>query len=147
MSPRANTRQGRRTSAFALVDVLLAVTIFALSVTGLVVTMQKIQENSNSYARDRQIQYGLEAAIAEAKLRPVEEVNVETRDEALQVTYATLAEPLELSNVDGKALADLYKVTVTATFLDAGGEQREKAEVYLYKPAQQNENGNNNGNR
>lgn len=144
MSTTSTALSGRRIHAFALVDVLLAVTIFALSVTGLVVTMQKIQDNSNSYARDRLIQMGIEAAIAEAKVRPAEEMNVETRDEALQVTYATLAEPLELSNADGKALADLYKVTVTATFLDAGGEQQEKAEVYLYKPAAEQQGGNNN---
>lgn len=137
MPPTPLSSSARRASAFALVDVLLAVTIFALSVTGLVVTMQKINDSSNAYSRDRLIQYGIESAIAEAKVRPVAEMNTESSDELLQVTYTTLAEPLEISNADGQALKDLYKVTVTASFLDDGGEQQQKAETYVYKPAEE----------
>ena len=59
--------------AYALLDVILAVTVFAIWGTGVVTFLQKISDTSNSYSRDHLIQYGLESILTEARHRPVEE--------------------------------------------------------------------------
>lgn len=127
-------RSIRRTghhSGYALLDVVLAVAIFAVAVTGLVGFLQQISDTSASFARDRLIQYGLEAALAEAQEKPVEDMNQEVHDERMDVTYRTTAEPLTLDNGEGNELDDLYLLTVTATFQDDGGEQVERAELVV----------------
>lgn len=128
-------RQCRRTSgAYALLDVILAVTVFAFWGAGLVALLQKISDTSNSYSRDRLIQYQLESLLTEMKHRPVEEMTVERLDEALEVTFRTTVEPLSLANIDGDALEDLYQLTATATFQDSGGEQVETARIFIHQP-------------
>jgi hypothetical protein len=119
---------------FALLDVALALTIFAFTITSLVVLLQKITDTSASYARDRLIQSGIDSFLTETKRKPVTEMSGEFVDEALGVTYTALVEPADLADAEGNALTDLYKLTVTAAFQDEGGPQEEVAELYIYQP-------------
>ncbi len=120
--------------AYALLDVILAVTVFAFWGVGLITLLQKISDTSNSYSRDRLIQYQLESILTEMKHRPIEEMNTERLDEDLQVTFRTSVEPLNLANIDGETLENLYEITATATFNDSGGEQVETARLTIYQP-------------
>jgi len=129
-SIKPNSRPG----GFALLDVSLALTIFAFSITSLVVLLQKITDTSASYARDRLIQNGIDSYLTETKRKPVSEMNGEFFDDSLGVTYRTLVEPLDLADAEGNALKDLYKLTVTAAFLEDGGPQEETAELFIYQP-------------
>ncbi len=136
MSPHHRPSPSRRRSVagYALLDVILAVTVFAFWGVGLVTLLQKISDTSNSYSRDRLIQYQLESLLTEMKHRPVEEMNTERFDEAMEVTFRTVVEPLNLANLAGDGLEDLYEITATATFNDAGGEQVETARLTIYQP-------------
>ncbi len=124
----------RSRRGYALLDVILAVTVFAFWGAGLVTLLQKISDTSNSYSRDRLIQYQLESLLTEMKHRPVEEMNTERLDEDLDVTFRTSVEALNLANIDGEALEDLYEITATATFTDSGGEQVETARLTIHQP-------------
>lgn len=126
-----------RSGGYALLDAILAVTVFAFWGAGLVALLQKVSDTSNSYARDRLIQYQLESLLTEMKHRPVEEMTVERFDEAMDVTFRTTVEPLSLANVDGDALEDLYQLTATATFMDSGGEQVETARIFIHQPQEE----------
>ena len=135
LSRRANGSRGRtRARGYALLDVILAVTVFAFWGVGLITLLQKISDTSNSYSRDRLIQYQLESLLTEMKHRPIDEMVVERYDEALDVTFATILEPSTLANIDGDALEDLYDLVATATFTDSGGEQTETARLTIYQP-------------
>jgi len=134
--PVISPSRSSRRRGYALLDVILAVTVFAFWGAGLVTLLQKISDTSNSYSRDRLIQYQLESLLTEMKHRPVEEMTVERRDEALDVTFRTTVEPLNLANIDGDGLDDLYQLTATATFMDTGGEQVETARIYIHQPAE-----------
>ena len=134
-SRRAIGSRGRsRVRGYALLDVILAVTVFAFWGVGLITLLQKISDTSNSYSRDRLIQYQLESLLTEMKHRPIDEMVVERYDEALEVTFATILEPSTLANIDGEALEDLYDLVATATFTDSGGEQTETARLTIYQP-------------
>ncbi len=127
-------RPRRARGGYALLDVIIAVTVFSFWGVGLITLLQKVSDTSNSYSRDRLIQYQLESLLTEMKHRPVQEMNSERRDEALDVTFRTTVAPLNLTNIAGETLEDLYEVTATATFNDSGGEQVETARLTIYQP-------------
>lgn len=129
----------RRTeqSGYALLDVVLAVALFAITVTGLVQVLQRVNETSSAFARDRLIQQRIESLLAEKRRLSVREMTSEFRDEQMDVTYRTYVEAMEVDNGDGSDLTNLYRLTVEAMFFDDGGEQMEKADLILYKPEEQ----------
>ncbi|MAS97146.1 MAG: hypothetical protein CMO55_28480 [Verrucomicrobiales bacterium] len=123
-----------RQSGYALLDVVLAVALFAITVTGLVQVLQRVNETSSAFARDRLIQQRIESLLAEKRRLGIQEMTSEFRDERMDVTYRTYVEDWEVENGDGAELANLYRLTVEAAFIDDGGEQLEKADLILYKP-------------
>ena len=119
---------------YALLDVVLAVALFAITATGLMQVMLRVSETSSGFAQDRLIQTQLEGLLAERRKVGIEAMTTEVFDELTNVTYRTYVEPLELDNGEGKELSDLYKLTAEATYTDVGGEQVEKAELIIYQP-------------
>lgn len=123
-----------RSYGYALLDVVLAVTLFSIAVTGLVKVMQGINTTSGEFARDRMIQLQLESMLLEKKNLPVGEIVSEVYDPLLDATFRSYAEAFQVDNGEGEPLSDLYKLTVEAGFADSGGEQLEKAELIIYQP-------------
>ena len=119
---------------YALLDVVLAVALFALTVTGLVGVLQSINETSAELARDRMIQHQLTSLLAETKVMPVSSMNSERLDEVTDITYRTYVEEMELDNGEGNALSDLYMLTAEAVFMDSGEPQTETARIIVYQP-------------
>lgn len=124
----------RKTSGYALLDVILAVTVFAFWGVGLITLLQEISDTSNSYSRDRLIQYQLESLLTEMKHRPIDEMTTSRFDEALNVTFATTVETLNLANLEGETLEDLYELVATASFREGGEDQVETARLTIYQP-------------
>ncbi len=119
---------------YALLDVVLAVALFALTVTGLVAVLQSINETSAELARDRMIQHQLTSLLAETKVMPVSSMNSERLDEVTDITYRTLVGEMEVDNGEGNALSDLYMLTAEAVFMDSGEPQTETARIIIYQP-------------
>ena len=119
---------------YALLDGVLAVALFALTVTGLVGVLQSINETSAELARDRMIQHQLTSLLAETKVMPVSSMNSERLDEVTDITYRTYVEEMELDNGEGNALSDLYMLTAEAVFMDSGEPQTETARIIVYQP-------------
>lgn len=119
---------------YALLDVVLAVALFALTVTGLVGVLQSINETSAELARDRMIQHQLTSLLAETKVMPVSSMNSERLDEVTDITFRTYVEEMEVDNGEGNALSDLYMLTAEAVFMDSGEPQTETARIIIYQP-------------
>lgn len=119
---------------YALLDVVLAVALFALTVTGLVSVLQSINETSAELARDRIIQHQLTSLLAETKVMPVSSMNSERFDEVTDITYRTYVEEMEVDNGEGNALSDLYMLTAEAMFMESGEPQTETAKIIIYQP-------------
>lgn len=122
-------------AAYLLLDVVLAVTVFAIAVTGILVAVNRITETSKFYARDMQVQYGMDAMLVEARHRPVEEMAFERDDSDLGVLYRTEVEPLNQVNSEGEALEGLYRLKVSAMFQFGNEDETDTAEVIVYLPA------------
>jgi hypothetical protein len=119
---------------YALLDVVLAVALFAITATGLMQVMLRVSETSSGFARDRYIQQQLEGLLSEKRKLGVEAMTSEMVDELTSITFRTYVEPYEVDNGEGKELTNLYRLTADATFRDDGGEQVEKAELIIYVP-------------
>ena len=136
-----NRHRGRSSKAdcgaYLLLDVVLAVTVFAIAVTGILVAISSITETSKYYAMDMQVQYGMDAMLVEARHRPVEEMAFERNDEDLGVLYRTEIEPLNQVNSEGDALEDLYVLKVSAVLQYGGEDETDSAEVIVYRPQEQ----------
>lgn len=128
------TQQGTigRCGAYALLDVVLAVAIFAIAVTGLIQVLRGIGETSEGFARDRYVQQQLEALLAEKRRMKLDAMASETLDELSGIRFRTYVEAWQIDNGEGDELADLYKLTAEAVFQDDGGEQTEKAELIIH---------------
>ena len=122
-----------RTSGIALLDALLAVTIFSLAVSGLATWLNKISENSNQFAKARLVQHGLTAILSEARERDLNDMSFETRDEALGVTYRVSYEPVELTMTDGDSLEDMYVLKAVAEYVEGANVMQREAEMFIYK--------------
>jgi len=120
--------------AYLLLDVVLAVTVFAIAVSGILVVINRITETSGLYARDMQVQYGMDAMLVEARHRPVEEMAFERDDSHLGVLYRTEIEPLNQVNADGDSLEGLYLLKVSAIFQYGDEDETDTAEVIVYRP-------------
>ena len=126
----------KQQDGYALLDVVLALAVFSISITPMVVLLQKIVDTSGGYAHDRIVQRSLDSFLTETKRKPVSEMNSEYYDEALAVTFRSEVEPWEMANVDGENLDDLYKLIVTAEYEDDDGPRSERVELYIYQPEQ-----------
>jgi len=129
---RLPRQRRKREAGYMLLEVILATTIFAIAMVGLFRVLQVSMSTSNDFARDTAIRYGLQSIITEARHKDLEEMNLEQMDEEMEIAYRTEVEPLPLDGENGN-LANLYKLTATATFLGNYGEEQVKAEVWIYR--------------
>lgn len=126
-------QQGRKgTGGYALLDVVLAVALFAITVTGILSVLRGVGDTSAGFARDRYLQQQLEALLSEKRRLPLDAMASEYVDELTGITFRTEAVAFQIDNGEGKELTDLYKLTAEATFLDDGGEQVERAELIIH---------------
>lgn len=121
-------------SGYALLDVVLAVALFGITVTGLIGVLQSIGETSGAFARDQVIMRQLQTSLAEKQRLSPGQMTAEWRDETLAVTFRTVAEPYQIDNGEGAEVEDLYRLTATATYEDVGGEQTISAVLLIHSP-------------
>ncbi len=119
---------------FALLDVVLAVAVFAISVTGLISILQRMNETSSAFARDRLIQSRLESLLSETRRLEPSAMTSEVYDPTFDLTFRTYAQPFNVDNGEGAELGDLYQLTAEVEFLDEGGPQMERVSVLVHSP-------------
>ncbi|MEM9281880.1 MAG: hypothetical protein AAGA96_08645 [Verrucomicrobiota bacterium] len=124
----------RKNAGYALLDVVLAMALFAITVTGLVAVLQSINQTSSELARDRMIQHRITSLLSETKRMPISAMNSDFYDEVMDISYRTYVEAMQVDNGEGNELNDLYLLTAEALFTDEGGEQVERAELIIYQP-------------
>lgn len=126
-------QQGRsKAGGYALLDVVLAVALFAITVTGILSVLRGVGETSAGFSRDRYLQQQLEALLSEKRRLPLDAMASDAVDELTGITFRTYTEPFQIDNGEGNELTELYKLIAEATFLDDGGEQVERAELIIH---------------
>ena len=132
-------RAARRSSSspgYILLELVIALTIFSIAVLGLARSLSTALEVANSLNKENAIRIGLRSFLEEARRKKTTaEMAMTATDDRLGCTYSSVIEEAGLQNKDGKNLADLYKLTATATLPGVTDEQQpEPVTVYVYQP-------------
>ena len=128
----------KRRRGFLLMEVVLALGIFALAATGFAVALAKTSDAAQLSQRRMQINRILESALEEAVSLPVLEEGAETvslKEEVggSAVEIDTQIELLdEMENMDGQLLQQMYRIEVTAHWYEYPEWQEEMAETWRY---------------
>ncbi|HEY7000658.1 MAG TPA: hypothetical protein VH330_02865 [Candidatus Udaeobacter sp.] len=135
----ASLRQARagRFNAFALYEVLLGITIFALGVIALGQAVQNCLNASTINAEEgivRQILSNRMAEVQAARGVPDEskEFKVDSNYGAVKVVQKTAA--VEMTEPDNTLLNGIYLVTLTAQWQRGGIPQSQQIKFYVYRP-------------
>lgn len=125
---------------FMLLEVVLALTIFGIAATGFAVAMKKTADAALMAQRRMQITRVLQSAMDEAISIPMLEEGTTTVDVVESgMKIDTKIEKIEdLQNQDGQQLQDLYRIVVTARWLENGVPMDSSAETWrnsrMYQP-------------
>lgn len=124
---------GRRGSV--LFELLLAVLIFGMAALALAQALNQAgklaietKQASRIQARAHSLlfEYGFGAELEEG------ETEIPSGDEG--VVYQIVVEPVEVENMDGQVLADMFQVTVNVDWEEGGEQQHFEAGTYRYAP-------------
>ena len=125
-----------RRQGYILLELVIALTIFAIAVLGLARSLSTALEVANSLNRENAIRIGLRSFLEEARRKKTTaEMAMTTVDERLGCTYTSVIDEAGLQNVNGKNLADLYTLTASAVIPGLSDEQQPApVTVYVYQP-------------
>jgi hypothetical protein len=121
--------------AYVLLELIIALTVFSVVVTGLAQALHSSLDAANFLRRQAGIRHGLESILIEAKSKPKKEEMILTyRDEVLGLEFHSELEELKWINRRGKAVRNLYILRAVANDLRASKPLHDSAEVYVYLP-------------
>jgi prepilin-type N-terminal cleavage/methylation domain-containing protein len=125
----------RRRAGFVLLEIIIALTVFAVSVSGLASILHSSLDASNLLRRQASIRRGLESILAEAKAKPKrEEMAMTFRDEGNGIEFRSELTELKWINRRGLPVKGLYLLRAEAMDLRAAKPLTDSAEVYVYRP-------------
>lgn len=120
---------------YILMEMIIALTIFAIGVLGLAKSLNTSVEIANILNKDQRVRIGMRSFLEEIRRKPLAEMSATYTDVTTGITYTSAVERITLTTTRGDTLNDLYNLKVVATYV-AGGQQREESvDVYVYKPA------------
>lgn len=130
------TACSKRPRGYILFELVIALTIFALSVLGLAKALNQALETANLLKRDQIIRIGMRNHLEEIRRKPISQMSITKMDTTYGVTYTSSTEPVSLKTTNGGTLSDIYNLTIKATSSFDGVPQEDTLNVYVYKPAQ-----------
>lgn len=129
--------QAKRRRGFVLLEVVLAIGVFAIAATGFVVALHRTDDLAATAQRELRITRLLDSALKEALSLPVLEegtttVDIEEEMNGNKIEIETLIEPMEMENKDGQLLQEMFRILVTAYWFENGEWQQRDAETWRY---------------
>jgi hypothetical protein len=126
---------GRRAGGYVLLEIIIALTVFAVVVAGLAAVLHSSLDAANLLRRQAFIRRGLEAILIEAQNKPRrEEMGTSYKDEKLGIEFRSELEELKWVNRKGRPLKGLFILRAVALDLRAARPLNDTAEVYVYRP-------------
>lgn len=124
-----------RPCGFVLLEIIIALTVFAVVVTGLAGLLHSSLDASNLLRRQAAIRRGMESLLTEAREKTKREEMILTyRDDSLGVEFRSELEEMKWTNRAGQPVRGIYLLSAAASDLRAGKPAPDRAEVYVYRP-------------
>jgi len=132
---RTNTpKPARQAKGFLLLEVVLALGVFSLAAVGFTMALHKAADAADMTAREIQVTRILESALDEAISVPVLEegeatVDIDERSMQVLTRYEKME---EMENQDGQLLQEMWRITVTASYVEGGNRLERSAITWRY---------------
>lgn len=119
---------------FLLLEVVLALAVFSIAATGFAVALNRMGKAADLAQRELRLTRLLDSALDEAMSMPALTLGTSTvTDSTSGIDLVTKVEQLEnLLNEDGQTLQDMFSVSVTAHWYEAGQWQNRTVETWRY---------------
>ncbi|MEI6653448.1 MAG: type II secretion system protein [Verrucomicrobiota bacterium] len=136
-SPLHPGRMGQR--GFLLLEVILALAIFSATATGFAIALHQMAKAAALAQSELRLTRILDSALAETLSLPVlEEGNTTVPVGQTDMHLTTAIKILEgLENKDGETLQQMFLITVTVRWNEAGISKERSAETWRYGPMYQ----------
>jgi type II secretory pathway pseudopilin PulG len=127
-----------RRPGFMLMEVVLAIGIFAMVATGFAIALAKTSDLAQTAQRRMQVNRILDSALTEALSWPALEpgttsVTLSEEIGGATVDVDTVIELIEdMENEDGELLQQMFRIEVSAHWYENGSWQKETAETWRY---------------
>ncbi|MDB6137384.1 MAG: hypothetical protein JWO94_456 [Verrucomicrobiaceae bacterium] len=133
--PQSRPADQRLRPGYILLELIIALTIFAIAVLGLTKSLNTSLEVANILNHDYAVRLGLRSFMEEIKRKSVANMTASTTDPLLDVTYTAAVEPTEITlKSTGEVLTDIYQLTGTANYSSGGKDREESMVFFLYQP-------------
>lgn len=131
----ASTRRGDRIPGYVLLEIIIALTVFAVVVTGLAGLLHSTLDSANLLRKQAAIRRGMEALLMEARDKTKREEMILTyRDEPLGIEFKSSLEEVKWLNRAGQPVRGLYLLSAVASDFRTEKPASDRAEVYVYRP-------------
>ena len=124
----------RPSRGFLLLEMVLALAVFAMAATGFVVALQRMSQAATQARDELQVTRILETSLNEVLSLPVLEEG-EMSDVTVDGRMDILAtvEPMEdLQNENGDTLNDMFRIRISARWYENGEWQEREIETWRY---------------
>lgn len=123
------------TGGYILLELIIALSIFAIAVLGLTRALNTSLEVANILNHDYAVRLGLRSFLEEVKRKSVANMVMTTADPRLDVTYSSTVDPVQITlKTTGEVLTDIYQLTATANYTAGGKDREESVTLFLYQP-------------
>lgn len=123
---------GSRERGFTLLEVLVALGIFAMGVIGLMLALEATIQGSSAVQRENEIRAQLESRLARLSVGPLQELA--DGEEFEGTAYDAEVTREEVTNSEAEELDGFWKVRVVARWQQAGEEQEWAVGHLVYQP-------------
>ena len=129
----------RKKRGFLLLEVVLALAVFAIACTGLTVAFHRMAGAANLAQNELRITRILDSALTEQLSLPMLEEGVtQIPVEGTDIELDVVIEPIEdMENQDGDLLQQMFHIKIIANWYENGAWQERSAETWRYNPMYQ----------
>ncbi len=119
---------------FLLLEVVLALGVFAIACTGLTVAFHRMAEAATLAQSELRITRILDSALTEQLSMPtIQEGVTQIPVEGTDIELDVVIEPIEdMENQDGELLQQMFHIKITANWFANGAWQERSAETWRY---------------
>ena len=129
----------RNNRGYLLLEVVLAIAVFAIACTGLTVAFHRMAAAASLAQSELRITRILDSALTEQLSLPMLEEGVtQVPVEGSDIELDVVIEPIEdMENQDGELLQQMFHIRIIANWYENGAWQERSAETWRYNPMYQ----------
>jgi type II secretory pathway pseudopilin PulG len=127
---KPHTTSARRLPGYILLELIIALSIFSMAVVGLSMALNNTLQTANMLNKDYAVRLAMRSFLEEIKRKPLADMATTLENPQLDLVLTSTVEPLEIRSKEGRAVEDMYTLTVRADYT-AGGRARDET-VFLW---------------